>query len=79
MDQSLELKAGTRGYTVERLRDFVVTSVDAALIDDAPFTHLVLDRVFPDDVYAAIVANMPTGRCTAAAEGLTLPTAPIRG
>src|SRR5208283_47775 len=32
---------------------------DAAPIYDAPFIHLVLDRVFPDDVYAAMLANMP--------------------
>jgi hypothetical protein len=33
--------------------------VDAALHNDTPFTHLVLDRLFPDDVYAAMLANMP--------------------
>jgi hypothetical protein len=59
MDQTLGLRAGNRRLAVERLRDFVVTSVDAALPSDKPFTHLVLDRVFPDDVYAAILANMP--------------------
>lgn len=59
MDQTLGLKAGNRKLAIERLRDFVVTSVDAAHHYDAPFTHLVLDRVFPDDVYAAMLANMP--------------------
>jgi hypothetical protein len=59
MDQSIELNAGNRRLAVERLRDFVATSVDAAPIHDAPFIHLVLDRVFPDDVYAAMLANMP--------------------
>lgn len=59
MDQTLGLRAGSRKLAVERLRDFVVTSVDAALPSDTPFTHLVLDRVFPDDVYAAMLANMP--------------------
>jgi hypothetical protein len=44
---------------VERLRDFIATSVDAANSFDAPFTHLVLDRVFPDDVYAQMLSNMP--------------------
>jgi hypothetical protein len=59
MDQTFELKAGSRRLAIERLRDFVVTSVDAAQASDAPFYHLVLDRVFPDDVYAAMLANMP--------------------
>lgn len=59
MDQTLGLRAGSRKLAVERLRDFVVTSVDAALPSDTPFTHLVLDRVFPDDVYAVMLANMP--------------------
>jgi enolase len=45
-------KPGNRKLAVERLRDFIATSVDAASSSDAPFIHLVLDRVFPDDVYA---------------------------
>ena len=59
MDQSVELNAGNRRLAAERLRDFIVTSVDAATASDTPFYHLVLDRVFPDDVYAAMLANMP--------------------
>ncbi len=59
MDQTLEWKAGGRSLAVERLRDFVAASVEAAAASEAPFYHLVLDRVFPDDVYAAILANMP--------------------
>jgi hypothetical protein len=59
MDQTPELRPGSRKFAVERLRDFIVTSIDAAPIYDVPFIHLVLDRVFPDDVYAAMLANMP--------------------
>jgi hypothetical protein len=59
MDQSLELKPGNRAIAVERLRNHVVNAVEAAVAFDAPFYHLVLDRVFPDDVYAAMLANMP--------------------
>jgi len=59
MDQSVELNPGNRRLAVERLCDFVVKSIDAAPRFDAPFTHLVLDHVFPDDVYAAMLANMP--------------------
>ena len=59
MDQSLELKAGSRSLAIQRLRDFVAASVEAAPAFEAPFYHLVLDRVFPEDVYAAMLANMP--------------------
>jgi hypothetical protein len=59
MDQSTQLSPGNRRLAADRLRDFVVTSVDAALPGNTPFAHLVLDRVFPDDVYAAMLANMP--------------------
>ncbi len=59
MDQTIELTAGSRRLAIERLRDFVVTSVDAAAASEAPFYHLVLDRVFPDDIYAAMLAHMP--------------------
>jgi hypothetical protein len=59
MDQTVGLGAGSRKLAIERLRDFVMTSVDAALPNDSPFTHLELDRVFPDDVYAAMLAQMP--------------------
>ncbi len=59
MDQTLELKPGNRRLAVESLSDFIVSSVDAAASSDAPFTHLVFDRVFPDDIYALMLANMP--------------------
>lgn len=59
MDQTIGLSAGNRQLATERLRDFVVASVDSAVASDAPFFHLVLDRVFPDETYAAMLANMP--------------------
>jgi hypothetical protein len=59
MDQTLGLRAGNRKLAVERLCDCVVGAVNGAAPSDAPFTHLVLDRVFPDDVYAAMLSNMP--------------------
>jgi len=34
-------------------------SVNAAPIFDKPYCHLVLDRVFPDDMYTAMLNNMP--------------------
>jgi hypothetical protein len=59
MDQALELKAGNRALAAERLRDFLVNAVHAARASEAPFYHLVLERVFPEDIYAAMLANMP--------------------
>lgn len=59
MDQTLELRPGNRALAVERLSEFVAGSVDAAASFDAPFTHLIFDRVFPDDIYALMLTNMP--------------------
>jgi len=59
MEQTLELRSGDRRLAVDRLCNFIVTSVDAATSSDSPFPHLVFDRVFPDDVYALMLANMP--------------------
>jgi len=59
MDQSVEMTAGGRKLAAERLCAFVVRAVEAAPAYETPFYHLVLDRIFPDDVYAAMLANMP--------------------
>jgi hypothetical protein len=59
MDQTISLRASNRKLAIERLRDHVVAAVETAVHNDAPFTHLVLDGVFPGDVYAAMLANMP--------------------
>ena len=59
MDQTLELRPGSRALAVERLGEFVAGSVETAASFDAPFTHLVFDRIFPDDTYALMLANMP--------------------
>lgn len=42
------------------LADFVRTSIDEARVVQDPFLHLEFDRVFPDDVYQAMVAHMPS-------------------
>jgi hypothetical protein len=59
MDQGVELKRTDRIRAVERLRDFIVRSVDGARAVEAPFYHLQLEKVFPDDVYASMLAGMP--------------------
>jgi hypothetical protein len=82
MDQTTTLTSRDRRQAVERLSTFVAQSVAAARAVDKPFFHLEFDRVFPDDVYAQILALMPerptTARCTAAARATISPTAPIR-
>ena len=62
MDQTLELKPGNRRFAVENLSEHVAASVGASPSFDAPFTHLVLDRVFPEEVYSVMLANMPEPR-----------------
>ncbi len=47
--------------TIQALIRHMAAAVDAAPAFDRPFRHLVLDRVFPDDVYAAMLELMPTG------------------
>ena len=59
MDQSLELTSGNRARAIERVRDRVAAAVDAAPASDAPFLHLRLDAVFPEDVYATMLQHMP--------------------
>src|SRR5215470_628841 len=59
MDQTVGLRMSERGRAVADLTAFVAASVDAARAVDNPFYHLEFDRVFPDDVYAAMLAAMP--------------------
>jgi len=59
MDQSVGLRASDRRRAVESLSQFVAASMDGARAGESPFHHLVFDRVFPDDVYAAMLAAMP--------------------
>jgi hypothetical protein len=59
MDQTTILASHDRLQAVERLSEFVAKSIDAARAVEKPFFHLEFDRVFPDDVYAQILALMP--------------------
>ncbi len=59
MDQSLALQFSERQFAIERLSRAIAASVDAACASAEPFDHLVFDQVFPDDVYAAMLAAMP--------------------
>jgi hypothetical protein len=62
MDQTTNLALNDRRRAVARLADFVSKSVEAARAVEKPFFHLEFDRVFPDDIYAQILALMPESR-----------------
>src|SRR3981189_1088099 len=59
MDQSLFLGQADRKPGSEPLGQFIPSSVNAGRASEAPFYHLVFDRIFPDDVYNAMLTAMP--------------------
>ncbi len=59
MDQTTALYGHDRASAVARLSDFIVQSIEAARAVEQPFYHLEFDRVFPEDVYARMLALMP--------------------
>jgi hypothetical protein len=59
MDQTTNLSSFDRRRASDRLADFVAQSIDAARAVEKPFFHLEFDRVFPDDIYAQMLALMP--------------------
>ena len=61
MDASLDLISGNRLRGAARVSGCVVAAVDRAPAAETPFLHLTLDLVFPNDIYAAMLANMPEG------------------
>ena len=50
-----------RRTAAANLAKSLVASIERAHAADAPFFHLQFDRVFPDDVYAAMLRDMPGG------------------
>jgi hypothetical protein len=46
-------------HDVRSLSGFIASSVRAARAGETPFEHIVLERVFPDDLYSAMLAAMP--------------------
>jgi hypothetical protein len=48
-----------QSWSVNNLIQFVVSSVQTAPGDDAPFHHLRFERVFPDDFYGEMLEAMP--------------------
>lgn len=51
-----------RRQAVEDLSRFLVASIEQARAVEKPFYHLQFDRVFPDDIYAAMLREMPVAR-----------------
>jgi len=49
-----------RREALANLTKFVVGSIDAAKAYEEPFFHLRFERVFPDDVYAAMLGKFPS-------------------
>jgi hypothetical protein len=62
MDQTTNLALNDRRRAAARVADFVSNSVEAARAVEEPFFHLEFDRVFPDDIYAEILALLPESR-----------------
>ena len=59
MDQTTTFARHDRRRAADRLAEFIAQSVDAARAVEKPFFHLEFDRVFPDDIYAQILALKP--------------------
>jgi hypothetical protein len=45
-----------------KLTEFLVGSIDRARAAEKPFYHLEFDRFFPDDIYAAMLRDLPVDR-----------------
>jgi len=59
MDQTTTLSTYDRRRAADRLAAFIVQSIDGARAVEKPFFHLEFERVFPDDIYAQVLALMP--------------------
>jgi hypothetical protein len=62
MEQSISLTRHDRKRAVERLSASIANSVDQARAVETPFFHLEFDHVFPEDIFAQILALMPVTR-----------------
>ena len=59
MDQGIAATRTDRARAVKRLQEFIARAVSSARKTERPFYHLELERVFPEDVYAGMLAAMP--------------------
>src|SRR4030095_4189420 len=58
-------------WSSENLTEFIVDSARRGRADAAPFHHLQFDRVFPDDLYGAMLQAMPVANDYRAMSGKT--------
>jgi hypothetical protein len=49
-----------KSHETKALIEAIVANIRAGRVVDKPFHHIVFERVFPDDIYAEMVAAMPT-------------------
>src|SRR5436305_10710820 len=54
-----KIESMRQSWSVNNLSHFVAHSVRTAHYDDAPFYHLRVNRIFPDDFYAEMLEAMP--------------------
>jgi hypothetical protein len=59
MDQTVSLRGFDRASMTQNVTAFVASSVERAQVVKGPFYHLELNRIFPDDVYSAMLQAMP--------------------
>jgi hypothetical protein len=59
MDQILRDSTDLR-FAAGRVQDCIVAAISRARKVEVPFYHLQLDRVFPDELYAQMLAAMPS-------------------
>ncbi len=50
-----------RRDAIAKLSAYLVDSIERARASETPFYHLEFDRVFPDDIYAEMLREMPQG------------------
>jgi hypothetical protein len=61
--------AMNRHNEAEKLSKYLVESIERGQQGDVPFYHLRFDRFFPDDIYAAMLREMPETRDYRALKG----------
>lgn len=55
----IPLSPSRRRHDAQSLSRFIASSVRAARSSDRPFEHIVLEQVFPEDLYGAMLSAMP--------------------
>jgi hypothetical protein len=59
MDQTTSFTSFDRQRSLARVTDYIAKAIENAPAAGEPFYHLEFDRIFPDDIYAQMIALMP--------------------